>query len=245
MLLASTAHVQIEGMAHSRVLPMVFLQFLHIIDGLGNICSPNTGSGDIAPVRLLPLLGDICSPNTGSGDIAPVRLLRLPVDCLLLRDCIPSSNTTCADSAFVPISNSVYVAQASLQSSHLLLPHLRTTIMTSPQPTTDPSNAHTYSASCHCGLVQYSVLLSPPLPHCKVVSCNCSICTRNGYLLVYPERSQLHMKSGEEVLTTYTFGVKRNLHRFCAKCGSAVWFDPRMGAFGDAPPDLLGVNVGF
>lgn len=60
---------------------------------------------------------------------------------------------------------------------------------------------------------------------------------------MYPERSQLQVKSGEEMLRDYSFGRKRNLHRFCGSCGSAIWFDPRMAEFGDAPPDLLGVNV--
>lgn len=113
-----------------------------------------------------------------------------------------------------------------------------------PLPAFDPQNCQTYAASCHCGSVQYSVLLSPPLAQWKVVWCNCSICTRNGYLLVYPERSQLQVKSGEDILRDYSFGVKRVLHRFCSRCGSAVWLDPRMGEFGDAPPDLLGMNVG-
>ncbi|KAF1943104.1 hypothetical protein EJ02DRAFT_330204, partial [Clathrospora elynae] len=76
--------------------------------------------------------------------------------------------------------------------------------------------------SCHCDIVQDSVTLSPPLPQWKVVSCNCSICTRNGYLLVYPEWSQLHMKSGEDVLRDYSFGVKRNLHKFYGRCVNAV-----------------------
>ncbi|KAJ4369147.1 hypothetical protein N0V83_006231 [Neocucurbitaria cava] len=112
-------------------------------------------------------------------------------------------------------------------------------------PTFDPNNCQTYPASCHCGTIQYSVLLSPPLPEWKVVSCNCSICSRNGYLLVYPERSQLHMTSGEDQLKNYTFGKKRNLHKFCGRCGSSVFFDPRMKEYGDSPPapDLLGVNI--
>jgi hypothetical protein len=110
-------------------------------------------------------------------------------------------------------------------------------------PTFDPNNCQTYSASCHCEIVQYDVILSPALPQWKVVSCNCSICSRNGYLLVYPDRSQLNIKSGEEALKDYTFGMKRNLHKFCSKCGSSVFFDPRMKEFGDAPPDLLGINV--
>lgn len=110
-------------------------------------------------------------------------------------------------------------------------------------PAFDPDNCQTYTASCHCDTVQYTVLLSPPLPQWKVVSCNCSICSRNGYLLVYPERSKVHIKSGEEALKNYSFGAKRNLHKFCEKCGSSVFFDPRMGEFGETPPDLLGVNV--
>ncbi|KAF2036059.1 hypothetical protein EK21DRAFT_42016, partial [Setomelanomma holmii] len=83
----------------------------------------------------------------------------------------------------------------------------------------------TYAASCHCGTVRYEVVLSPPLEEWKVVPCNCSICSRNGYLLVYPERSQLRMKSGDDALRDYSFGPKRNLHKFCGHCGSSVFFD--------------------
>jgi hypothetical protein len=110
-------------------------------------------------------------------------------------------------------------------------------------PSFDPNNCETYAAACHCGTVQYDITLSPPLEQWKVVSCNCSICSRNGYLLVYPERSQLRMKSGEETLEDYSFGPKRILHKFCGRCGSTVFFDPRMGEYGEAPPDLLGINV--
>lgn len=64
-------------------------------------------------------------------------------------------------------------------------------------------------------------------------------------MLVYPERSQVHIKSGEEILNNYSFGIKRNLHEFCENCGSSVFFDPRMADFGEAPPDLQGINVSF
>ena len=162
------------------------------------------------------------------------------------------------------IAKSIYVASEASRvaptsiftSQHHYLPRLCTTNnhiiatmsneaeRTKPSlPAFDANNCQTYPASCHCGNVQYSVVLSPPLPEWKVVSCNCSICSRNGYLLVYPERSQLHMTSGEEQLRSYSFGIKRNLHKFCGRCGSAVFFDPRMQEFGEAPPDLMGVNV--
>ncbi|KAF2873197.1 Mss4-like protein [Massariosphaeria phaeospora] len=109
-------------------------------------------------------------------------------------------------------------------------------------PEFDSSDMQEYDALCHCGTVRYTVTLSPPLAKQKVVSCNCSICSRNGYLLVYPLREQLSVKSGEDALKSYSFGIKRNLHKFCGKCGSSVLFDPRMAEHGEAP-DLLGVNV--
>ena len=109
----------------------------------------------------------------------------------------------------------------------------------------DSTGSETYEGVCHCGTVQYTVTLDQPLTKQKVSSCNCSICLRNGYLLVYPNRDQLKMKSGEEALKTYAFGKMRNLHKFCGRCGSNVFFDPRMLEYGDGPPglDFLGVNV--
>lgn len=42
-----------------------------------------------------------------------------------------------------------------------------------------------YDAGCHCGKISFSFKLSPPLEEGhKVLSCNCSICRRAGYLLV-------------------------------------------------------------
>ena len=42
----------------------------------------------------------------------------------------------------------------------------------------------TYEAGCHCGYIKFSVTLTPALPETKVLNCNCSACTRFGYLLV-------------------------------------------------------------
>lgn len=109
-------------------------------------------------------------------------------------------------------------------------------------PKLNPSDARTYEALCHCGTVRYTVTLSPPLDRQRVVSCNCTICSRNGYLLVYPQRQQLNLKSGVEALRNYSFGIKRSLHKFCSICGSSVFFDLRMAEHGEEP-DLLGVNV--
>lgn len=113
-----------------------------------------------------------------------------------------------------------------------------------PLPTFDPTNISTYSASCHCGVVSYTVTLSPPLAERQVVCCNCSICQRNGYSLVYPSREHVQLNSGEGALKDYAFGPKKILHKFCSHCGSSVFFDPRMKEFGEGGGlDLIGVNV--
>jgi hypothetical protein len=108
----------------------------------------------------------------------------------------------------------------------------------------DVSNARAYDALCHCGTVQYTVTLSPPLEQQKIVECNCSICTRNGYLLVYPQREQVKVTSGQEALKTYTFGPKMSLHQFCGRCGSTVFFDLQLPKRGEKI-DIISINIGL
>ena len=62
------------------------------------------------------------------------------------------------------------------------------------------ASSETYTGSCHCQHFKYTVTHSPPLsdPICEVTECNCSICTRNGYLLIYVEDSDIVVKSGGE-----------------------------------------------
>jgi hypothetical protein len=109
-------------------------------------------------------------------------------------------------------------------------------------PVFDPTDTETYNATCHCGSIQYTVTLSPPLNRHPIVSCDCTICTKNGYLLVYPLRERVHFHREEGGLISHSFGNKRNLHKFCATCGSSVFLDPQLNVSGDGP-DLLGINV--
>ncbi len=48
----------------------------------------------------------------------------------------------------------------------------------------EQQSSGTYEAGCHCGYIRFSVTLTPALPEIKVMNCNCSACTRFGYLLV-------------------------------------------------------------
>lgn len=84
----------------------------------------------------------------------------------------------------------------------------------------------TYAANCHCGAIRYTVTLPDalaPLGTAKINKCNCSICTKLGYLLVYPKREDVVFQDGcESKLRDYFFGKKLRSHRFCGECGSSV-----------------------
>ena len=73
----------------------------------------------------------------------------------------------------------------------------------------------TYQGGCHCGQVRYEV--STDLE--KVVACNCSICSRAGYLLTFVPPEQFKLHSGEAAQTDYQFGKKNIHHQFCSTCG--------------------------
>jgi hypothetical protein len=85
-----------------------------------------------------------------------------------------------------------------------------------------------YPASCHCGLIRYTVTLSLPLtdPDAWVTECNCSICSRNGYLNVYVQSECIDFHSigglNDRAVEKYHFGRSRIQHYFCGKCGSSL-----------------------
>ena len=97
----------------------------------------------------------------------------------------------------------------------------------------------TYTGNCHCGQIKYEVTLSPPFPEHQVACCNCSICRRNGYLLVYPLRKNVKILRGRNNLGKYSFNRHIATHLFCPKCGGSVYIDFE----GKEAKDVLGVNV--
>ncbi|CAF9928768.1 hypothetical protein IMSHALPRED_007731 [Imshaugia aleurites] len=84
-----------------------------------------------------------------------------------------------------------------------------------------------YEANCHCGAIAYGVHMAP-LETQQVMNCNCSICCKNGYLNVYPQRADVVFRRGEELMRGYAFGEKRCVHKFCPTCGSSLFVDPHM-----------------
>lgn len=74
-----------------------------------------------------------------------------------------------------------------------------------------------YRGSCHCGQISFEVEGEFE----QVFECNCSHCSRKGYLLWFVPPSHLKVISAEAGLSTYTFNKHVIKHRFCSKCGCA------------------------
>jgi hypothetical protein len=103
-----------------------------------------------------------------------------------------------------------------------------------------------YEASCQCRNVNY-VVTTTALEEQEVTTCDCSICLRNSYVMVYVPREDVTWNSGYDSLKTFQFASKRNHHMFCPECGSSILIDPKgfylsLDRFKGAP-DILGINV--
>ena len=68
--------------------------------------------------------------------------------------------------------------------------------MSAPTSSAQPEHEIWYEANCHCGAIKYAIKL-PPLESMEIMSCNCSICTKNGYLNVYTKRKDIVFEEGE------------------------------------------------
>lgn len=74
-----------------------------------------------------------------------------------------------------------------------------------------------YRSSCHCGNIAFSVEADID----QAMECNCSHCSRKGYLLSFVPREQLSVEASKVEPATYTFNTHRIRHRFCPVCGCA------------------------
>lgn len=86
---------------------------------------------------------------------------------------------------------------------------------------------------CHCGRVRFAVIVRALV----ALDCNCSICTKKGFVHLIVPREDFTLVSGEGALTTYTFGTGTARHTFCATCGVQAFYTPR------SHPDGVDVNV--
>jgi hypothetical protein len=73
----------------------------------------------------------------------------------------------------------------------------------------------TYTGSCHCGRIAFEVDAQID----KALACNCSICSKRGYLLAFVPAAQVRLHTPEADLSTYTFNKHAIRHQFCPVCG--------------------------
>ena len=90
-----------------------------------------------------------------------------------------------------------------------------------------------YEGGCHCGRVRFRVTGDLA----QAAYCNCSICTKKGFLHLIVPPEQFELLRGEDALTTYAFNTKTARHLFCRECGIHSFYVPR------SDPDKIDVNV--
>jgi hypothetical protein len=76
----------------------------------------------------------------------------------------------------------------------------------------------TYKVSCHCAQIQLEVTADL----CEVFECNCSICSRSGFLHWYVAPEQVRLLTERQRLSTYVWRGVTGGHHFCPTCGIAV-----------------------
>lgn len=92
----------------------------------------------------------------------------------------------------------------------------------------------THRGGCHCGGVRFEVEAPANI---EAADCNCSICSKIGFLHLFVTRDNFRLLTSEDELATYTFGTGVAQHYFCKTCGIKSYYVPR------SHPDGYSVNV--
>lgn len=91
-----------------------------------------------------------------------------------------------------------------------------------------------HKGSCHCGGVAFEAEIAE---NAAVQDCNCSICSKAGFLHLIVPKSHFRLVAGEDLLTLYTFNTGVAKHYFCSICGIKPFYVPRSN------PDGVDINV--
>jgi len=91
----------------------------------------------------------------------------------------------------------------------------------------------THTGACHCGRIRFRV--NADLSALTV--CNCSMCTKKGFIHWVVSQDQFELVSGAADLSVYRFNTGVAQHKFCRQCGIHPFYTPR------SDPDKVDVNV--
>lgn len=75
--------------------------------------------------------------------------------------------------------------------------------------------AQTFSGSCHCGAVAFTVEVDPE----QSLKCNCSICSKLGAVWAFAPKAKFTLTAGQAEQGDYLFNTRDLHHRFCTRCG--------------------------
>lgn len=92
----------------------------------------------------------------------------------------------------------------------------------------------THRGGCHCGAVRFEVRAPARL---QVLECNCSICSKAGYLHLVVGREDFTLLGDPAALAEYRFNTGVARHLFCRSCGVKSFYVPR------SHPDGISVNA--
>ncbi|HWN05585.1 MAG TPA: hypothetical protein VNO53_00355 [Steroidobacteraceae bacterium] len=73
-------------------------------------------------------------------------------------------------------------------------------------------------ASCHCGALRLELPRAPR----RLLSCNCSICRRNGGLWAYYDSSAIRRRYHRRDVETYAWGDRMIRYVRCRHCGCVL-----------------------
>ena len=100
---------------------------------------------------------------------------------------------------------------------------------------TQSSEPATLNGACHCGAVQFTVLLTEGFASAR--RCTCSLCRMRGAVALTSTHDNFRVTSGADKLATYRFNTKTAEHHFCKVCGIYTHHKRRSN------PNELGINV--
>ena len=79
-----------------------------------------------------------------------------------------------------------------------------------------------FEGSCHCGRIDFEVDGDID----TLMDCNCSICTRRGYLLWFVPRDSVRLKTPETDMSTYSFNEHKIMPQLLPEmrmCAYRIW----------------------
>ena len=91
----------------------------------------------------------------------------------------------------------------------------------------------THKGGCHWGDVRFRVTIDKH----EAIECNCSICTKKGFVHLIVPAEGFTLLKGKDSLSTYQFNTGVAKHIFCKNCGIHSFYRPR------SHPDGVSVNL--